>query len=303
MRIVMTGGTGLIGRALCAALSAKGHLITVLSRNPDSARNMAAGVSVEEWDAKTTAGWGGLVDGADAVINLAGAGIADARWSDQRKQLIRKSRIDAGLALQEAIKAAATKPKVFVQASAVGYYGQDHGDEIITEEAPAGSDFLAKVCFDWELSTAPISQMGIRRVILRTGVVLSTKGGALPKMLLPFKFFAGGPLGNGKQWVPWIHIDDEVRAILYLLDHEQTEGAYNLTAPNPVTNQQLSAIIGAQMGRPAFMPAPAFALKAALGEMSTVLLDGQRAVPQRLEAAGFTFTYATAQEALSQLLK
>jgi uncharacterized protein (TIGR01777 family) len=303
MRIIMTGGTGLIGKALCAQLSADGHIVTVLSRNPDKSRDMPAGVRVEQWDGKTTQGWGQLVDGADAVINLAGAGIADAPWTESRKQLIRESRIQAGLAIQNAIKAAEKKPAVLLQASAVGYYGQNHDDSIITEATAAGDDFLAKTCFDWEMSTAPVARMGVRRVILRTGIVLSNTGGAFPKMLLPFKFFAGGPLGNGKQWMPWIHIHDEIRAIMHLLTHPATEGAYNLCAPNPVTNKQFSNLVGSQMGRPAFLPAPAFALKTVLGEMSTILLDGQRAIPEKLEQSGFVFTYPTAHEALSQLLK
>lgn len=303
MRIIMTGGTGLIGKALCTALSADGHIITVLSRNPDNSRDVPAGVRVEQWDAKTTDGWGHLVDGTDAVINLAGAGVADALWTAKRKHLIRESRIQAGLAVQSAIEAATKKPSIFLQASAIGYYGQKHDDEIISEESPSGSDFLAKVCFDWEMSTAPIARMGIRRVVLRTGIVLSNDGGAFPKIILPFKFFAGGPLGDGQQWMPWIHIDDEIRAIQYLLTHEQLSGAYNLSTPNPTRNQQFGQIVGAQMGRPAFFPAPAFAIKTILGEMSTILLDGQRAMPQKLEAAGFIFMYPTAQEALSQLLK
>ncbi|MCB0187493.1 MAG: TIGR01777 family oxidoreductase, partial [Caldilineaceae bacterium] len=186
---------------------------------------------------------------------------------------------------------------------AVGYYGQDHGDEIITESSPAGHDFLAKVCYDWEMSTAPVTRMGVRRVVIRTGIVLSNKGGAFPKIKLPFKFFAGGALGNGKQWMPWIHIHDEVRAIQHLLTHENASGAYNLAAPNPVTNKSFSQILGAQMGRPALLPAPAFALKAVLGEMSTILLDGQRALPEKLEESGYVFTFPTAQEALGQLVK
>lgn len=303
MRIIMTGGTGLIGRALCAALLQDNHIVTILSRDPDSSRDMPSGVKIEEWDAKTTEGWGHLVDGADAIINLAGAGIADGPWTEKRKHLIRESRIQVGLAIQKAIEAAEKKPAVLLQASAVGYYGQEHGDEMITEESPTGSDFLAKVCFDWEMSTAPVTKMDVRRVVLRTGIVLSNEGGAFPKMKLPFKFFAGGPLGNGKQWMPWIHIEDEVRAIQFLLSHEQTSGPYNLCAPNPVTNKQFSNLVGSQMGRPALMPAPAFAIKTVLGDMSTMLLDGQRAVPQKLEEAGFFFKYATAQEALSALLK
>lgn len=303
MRIIITGGTGLIGRALSKGLLNAGHLVTILSRHPDQGHEMPNGVRVEGWDGATPQGWGHLVNDADAIINLAGAGIADAPWTDKRKHLIRESRIHAGLAIQKAIEEATNKPKVLMQASAVGYYGQEHGDELVTEDSPPGHDFLAKVCFDWEMATAPVVRMGVRRVVMRTGIVLSREGGAFPKMLLPFKFFAGGPLGNGKQWMPWIHIDDQVRAMIFLLTHETANGAFNLSAPNPVTNKQFSQMIGATMGRPAFLPAPSFAIKTALGEMSTILLDGQRAIPQKLEAAGFTFKFGTAQEALSKLLK
>lgn len=303
MRIIITGGTGLIGKALCPLLLADGHLVTVLSRTPDAARGMPRGVRIEEWDGKTPNGWGHLVNGSDAIINLAGAGIADRPWTAQRKQLIRESRIHAGLAIQKAIQQAAQKPKVLIQSSAVGYYGAHNDDQLITEASAPGKDFLAKVCFDWEMSTTPVTKMGIRRPVIRTGVVLSKEGGALPKMLLPFKLFAGGPIGSGKQWLPWIHITDQARAIKFLLDTPNADGPFNLAAPNPVTNKQFGEILGAIMRRPSFMPTPAVAMKTIFGEMSTVLLDGQRVVPQRLEALGFAFTYATLREALSDLLK
>ena len=176
-----------------------------------------------------------LVDGADAVINLAGEGIADSRWSHERKQRIRASRMNAGSALLNAITAAKQKPKVLIQASAVGYYGP-HGNEAVDEVDAPGSDFLAKSCFDWEASTAPIKQMGVRRPVIRTGVVLSNEGGAFPKQSLPYKLFAGGHIGSGNQWYPWIHIDDEVAAIKFLLENEQSDGAYNLSAQS--THQQ-----------------------------------------------------------------
>ncbi len=303
MRIIVTGGTGLIGRALSQSLLKQGHLVTVLSRHPDKGHEMPSGVRIEGWDGATPKGWGHLVNDADAIVNLAGAGIADAPWTEKRKHLIRESRIHAGLAIQKAIEEASNKPKVLLQSSAVGYYGQSHSDGVITEDSPPGRDFLAKVCFDWEMATAPVVRMGVRRAVIRTGIVLSRAGGAFPKMLLPFKFFAGGPLGSGKQWTPWIHIDDQIRAMLFLLNHATANGAFNLSAPNPVTNKQFSQMIGATLGRPAFLPAPGFAIRTVLGEMSTILLDGQRAVPQKLEAAGFTFKYGTAQEALSNLLK
>ena len=303
MRIIITGGTGLIGKALCPLLLTDRHLVTVLSRNPDEVSDMPRGVVIEKWDGKTTDGWGHLVNSADAIINLAGAGVADRPWTAKRKQLIRESRIQAGLAVQKAIQQATQKPKVLVQASAVGYYGARHDDALVTEAAAPGTDFLAKVCFDWEISTAPVSKVGVRRPIIRTGVVLSRAGGAFPKMILPFKFFAGGPLGSGKQWTPWIHITDQVRAIKFVLDNPHANGPFNLSAPNPVTNQQFSEILGATMRRPAFMPAPSIAMKTLLGEMSTILLDGQRVVPQKLEQMGFTFTYPTLREALRNLMQ
>ncbi len=302
MRIVITGGTGLIGRPLSAALVAEGHDVTVLSRDPEKVKQMAAGVKLTAWDAQSAKGWGSLADGADAIINFAGEGIGDGRWSDDRKRKIRESRIKAGQAVLESISAAAVKPKVLVQASAVGYYGTDTGDKLVTESSSPGNDFLAKVCFDWEASTAAVTRLGVRRPVLRTGIVLANEDGAFPKLLLPFKFFVGGPLGNGKQWLPWIHIADEVRAIQFLLTNEQADGPYNLAAPQPVTNNEMAKQIGEVMGRPSFVPAPAFALQAVLGDMSKLVLEGQRAVPTNLQALHFTFKYETVQPALRNLL-
>jgi uncharacterized protein (TIGR01777 family) len=302
MRIIITGGTGLIGRPLSTALVAEGHDVTVLSRNPDKIKDMVAGVKLAAWDGQSAQGWGQLADGADAIINFAGEGIGDGRWNNERKQKIRQSRTMAGKAVLEAISAAAVKPKVLLQASAVGYYGTNTGDKLVTETASPGNDFLSKVCFDWEASTAAATRMGVRRPVLRTGIVLANEGGAFPKLLLPFKFFAGGPLGNGKQWLPWIHIEDEVRAIQFLLNTDQADGPFNLAAPNPVTNSEMAKQIGEAMGRPSFMPAPGFALKTVLGDMSTLVLDGQRAVPTKLQALNFPFKYETVQGALRNLL-
>lgn len=302
MRIIVTGGTGLIGTPLCAALAADGNDVVILTRNPDKQRTTQPGIRMQAWDGKTSSGWAEVVDGAGAIINLAGEGIAEGRWSYERKQRIHDSRTNAGTALLAAIEAAKEKPKVLIQSSAVGYYGPRQG-EIIDESAAVGADYLAKVCFDWEASTAPAQQMGIRRPVIRTGVVLSNKGGALPKQTLPYKLFAGGHIGSGEQWYPWIHIDDEVAAIRFLLENEQADGVYNLTAPNPLTNKDFSHKIGEVMGRPSLMPVPAIAFKILFGEMSTILLDGQRAIPKRLQEAGFTFKYPTAEGALKQLLK
>jgi uncharacterized protein len=303
MHVLVTGGTGMIGSALVRSLAQDGHRVTVLSRSPERKQNgMDGNVQTVGWDARTAQGWGELADGADAIVNLAGSGISDGRWTAARKQLILESRVNAGRAVMEAIRAASQKPEVLVQISGVGYYGPS-GDRILTEEAPLGNDFLARVCFEWEASTAGARQLGVRRPVARTGVVLSSKGGALPKMRLPFQFLVGGPLGSGKQYFPWIHIDDQIRAIRFLIDNKDADGPYNVAAPNPPTNAEFSRDLGKAMGRPSLMPVPGFALKALFGEMSTVLLDGQRVSPQRLQNAGFDFSYVDAVPAIQDILE
>jgi hypothetical protein len=283
-------------------LAADGHEVILLSRNPARHKLLPFGAQVEQWDGKTAQGWGHLVDGAGAIINLAGESIAAGRWTDEQKRHLIKSRLNAGEAVVEAIKVASNKPGVLIQSSAVGYYGP-HGDEELAEDAPAGGDWLARqVAVPWENSTAAVEDWGVRRIVIRTGVVLDAKGGALPRMLLPFKFFIGGPLGGGRQWFPWIHLADEVAAIRFLIDKPQARGAYNLTAPRPLTNAAFGRVLGKVMGRPAFMPTPGFALKLLFGEMSTVLLDGQRAVPRRLLEAGFAFQFPDAESALRDIL-
>ncbi len=304
MRILITGGTGLIGRPLSASLAADGHEVIVLSRNPIEVTSPTPeGVHLHRWDGRTSEGWLDLADGADGIVNLAGAGIADGRWTQDRKKLIRESRIAAGQAMVEVFNRVNAKPAVLVQASAVGYYGTYEDDSIVTEKNGPGTDYLAKVCFDWEISSAPVSRMGVRRPIARTGVVLSNDGGAFPKLKLPFTFFAGGKLGNGRQWLPWIHIHDQVRAIRFLLENDQADGPFNIAAPNPVTNEQAADALGKVMGRPSFLPAPAFAMKAALGEMATVVLDGQRAVPEHLQELGFSWVFPNLDEALQNLVE
>jgi hypothetical protein len=301
MRILITGGTGLIGRHLAASLHEDKHEVIVLSRNPNQPANLPASVRVERWDGRSAAGWGHWADGAGAIVNLAGAGIADSRWSDERKREIVASRVDAGKAVVEAVQAASVKPAVVIQSSAVGYYGS-RDSEVLTEQSQPGNDFLADVCADWEKSTEAVEALGVRRAVIRTGIVLSTEGGALPKMLLPFKLFAGGKLGSGQQYFPWIHMADEVAAIRFLIDNAQASGPFNLAAPNPPTNANFVKAVGEAMGRPSVMPAPAFALKAAFGEMSTVLLDGQRAEPQRLLALGYRFRFNDPVAALKDVL-
>lgn len=301
MRVLIIGGTGLIGRALAASLIADGHTVLVSSRSPAKVRDMPAGVELVEWDTQSPAPLAPALEGTGAVVNLVGESLADGRWSAARKQRILDSRVQSGRLLTAAIQAAVTQPAVLIQSSAVGYYGP-HGDEVITESAPPGADFPAHVCFQWESSTAPVEKLGVRRAVIRTGLVLSKEGGALPQILLPFKFYTGGKVGSGKQYWPWIHIEDEVRAIRFLIDTPSATGPFNLTAPNPVTAAEFAKTVGQVMKRPDFLPAPAFAFKLAFGEMSTILLEGQRAVPEMLEALGFQFSFATLEAALANLL-
>lgn len=307
MRVVITGGTGLIGRALSASLAADGHEVIVLSRSPDRTTGLPAGVRAVGWDAQTAAGWVDVADGAAAIVNLAGENIAGqglipGRWTEERKRRILRSRLDAGRAVVEAVEAAGQKPGVVVQASGIGFYGP-RGDEIVTEDAAAGNDFLARVGIGWEASTEAVEARGVRRVVVRSAGVLTPAGGVLPRLLLPVRLFVGGPIGGGRQWVPWIHIADEVRAIRFLIEQESARGAFNLAAPQPVTNAAFIRTLGEVLGRPTVIPMPAFAPRLAFGELATVLLDGQRAVPQRLEEQGFSFRFSQLEGALRDLLE
>ncbi len=317
-RIVITGGSGLIGRAVTRELVDAGWEVVWLSRRPQRLQNLPNGVSAEAWDARTSHGWGPMLDGDTAILNLAGENVAGGvwprnRWTAGRKRRIRDSRLDAGRAVSEAITKAKKKPCVLLQASAVGYYGP-RGDETITETAEPGDDFLARVCVDWEASTAGVArgeaeEDGVRRVVLRIGVVLSPDGGAFPKLLQPVKLGVGGPLGNGRQWMPWIHIDDIAGAIRFLLEDgsflEDTgvSGPYNLTAPAPERNRDLTRTLGRVVRRPTVLPAPAFGLRLLLGDMADVLLTGQRAVPARLQQAGYAFRFPELEPALRDLVR
>ncbi len=301
MRVVVAGGSGLIGRALCAELAAAQREVVVLSRRPEAVRGLPPGVKVERWDGRSSEGWQGLADGALAIVNLAGENIGAGRWSKERKRRIVDSRLDACRAALEACEGARQRPRVLVQASAVGYYGA-RGDDPVTEQTSPGDDFLARTCRDWEAATVRVEELGVRRAVVRTGIVLSTEGGALPRLLLPFRLFAGGPLGNGRQGFPWIHLADEARAIRFLIDHETARGAFNLSAPNPPSNREFCRALGKALRRPSWLPAPAFALRLLLGEMSALILDGQRAVPQRLQQAGFEFKLGRLEDALADLL-
>lgn len=300
MRVVITGGTGLIGSEVARELGSAGHEIVVLTRNPTAAE-LPSNTRAVQWDGKTATGWSNLIDGDTAIVHLAGESIAAGRWSEGKKRRIRESRVESGKAVLAAIRQASGKPRVLLQGSAVGYYGPC-GDEVVTESHPPGGDFLASVCADWEGSTAEAESLGVRRAVLRTGIVLSPKGGALPKMALPFRLMAGGPLGSGRQWMPWIHIADEVGAIRFLIEREDARGPFNLAAPRPLTNRDFSRALGKALRRPSFAFAPSLALRAVLGEMADMLLYGQRAVPHRLMEMGYAFRYPEALPALRNLL-
>jgi uncharacterized protein len=301
MRVIITGGSGLVGRALADELNRDGNEVVILSRNPDRIAVLTAGIRAARWDGRTVEGWGNLVNGADAIVNLAGENIGSGRWTKERKRRILESRVHAGEAVVRAIEEATQKPRVVIQASGIGYYGPGN-DEDVTEETPPGRDFLAGVAAEWESCTSSVERLGVRRAVIRTGVVLSLEGGALPRMLLPFRLFGGGPLGSGRQWLPWIHIADEVGAISFLIRNEAASGPFNLSAPTPITNVDFSRLLGQQLGRPALVRTPSAGLRLAFGEMSTVILDGQRAVPKRLLELGFGFRFPDARSALQDLL-
>ncbi len=303
MRVIITGGTGLIGRALAADWAKDGNEVVVLTRNPQRARGLPRGARSEQWDGKTGAGWAQFADGADAIVNLAGEsiGIPPVPWTAEKKRRILTSRVDAGRAVVDAIRRAKNKPRVVLQSSAVGYYGLP-GDMALTEDLPAGKDFLAEVCAQWEASSQEVEALGVRRAVIRTGHFFSRAGGLLPLAAMPFHFFVGGPLGDGKPWWPWIHYRDAVRAMRFLIENENARGIFNLAAPNPVTNAEFARTLGRALRRPAFFSAPAFAFKLILGEMAGLtVLAGQRAIPQRLQVAGFKFEFEKLEDALRDL--
>ena len=296
MRLVVTGASGFIGTTLCAALLEHGHALTLFTRG--SPRDANSGTKRWlHWTPGTLRDWDAALDGVDGVINLAGEPIAEKKWSHTQRRRIEKSRIDATQCLVQACAKAKHRPQFLVNASAVGYYGP-RGDEILTEDSPAGDDFLARLCQAWEAEAQKAEELGMRVVRLRTGIVLGPGGGALAKMAEPFKFCMGGPLGSGKQWMSWIQLEDLIRLILLLLDNPGARGPFNATAPNPVQNKEFSATLGKTLHRPSWAPVPAFVLKLALGEMAAMLLTGQRVVPAAAEKLGFKFRYPDLREAL-----
>ena len=303
MKIVIAGGTGFLGRPLCDALARDGHDLVILTRgaagSPQADRAPAARVRSVTWNPNGELGpWAAEIDGAGAVVNLAGESIAAKRWTAAQKARILDSRLQATRSLVAAIRGAASAPPVFVSGSAVGYYGP-RGADAITESAPAGSDFLAQVCVQWEQEAMRAASDRTRVVCIRTGIVLEKDGGALPQMLPPFRFGAGGPVGSGRQYWPWIHRDDWIALVQWAIATRAASGAINATAPHPVTNAAFASALGRAMHRPAFMPAPGFALRLLLGEMAdALLLSGQNAVPDTATRAGFSFRYATVDDAL-----
>jgi uncharacterized protein (TIGR01777 family) len=292
MRVLITGSHGLIGTALVASLARDGHDVRPLARGP-------------QWDPEHQTVDPAVLDGVDAVVNLAGAGIGDHRWSDEHKRRVLDSRVKGTTALAQAIaqRPPAERPSVLVNGSAVGYYG-DRGDEALTEDSPSGGGFLAEVAREWEAAAHPAQDAGVRTVLLRTGIVLAAKGGAMGKMLTPFKFGLGGRIGSGAQWFSWIHIDDEVGAIRHAIDTAAVAGPLNATAPNPATNAAFTKALGHALHRPTVIPVPAPALRVLFGrEMAEeMLLGGQRALPAKLEATGYAFKHPRLDEALEDLL-
>jgi uncharacterized protein len=303
-RVLVAGASGFIGRALVADLAAQGAQVVVLTRNAGaSGGRFPDGVRVAEWDGRTAAGWAHHADGALAVVNLAGDNLAQGRWTRAKKLRIRESRTAPGAALVESVRQARTKPRVFVQASAVGFYGNP-GEAEIDEGSPSGAGYLAGVVREWEASTRQAEDLGVRRVVIRSGLVLGRGGGVWPSLVRPFRFFAGGPLGNGRQWFSWISLEDEVRAVRFLVEHDDLAGIFNLVAPQPLREAELCGIVGQRLRRPCWLPTPAWLLKLLFGEKAgETLLVSQRVFPRRLEAAGFKFRHPDAPAAVEALIR
>jgi uncharacterized protein len=299
MKLVITGASGFIGSALADELKNQSHSLVRLSRKPEGSRN----TSKEQWlswEPGKSGSWEQAVDGADGIVHLAGEPIAAKRWTAAQKAKLRSSRVDTARALVRAMEKARIKPRFLIGASAVGYYGS-RGDETLTEKSAPGNDFLARLCVEWEGEARKAESLGIRVALVRTGIVLGKGKGALAKMVPPFKMFFGGPLGSGKQWLPWIHIEDEVGLIRFLIENESARGPFNATAPNPVTMGEFARALGKTLKRPSWAPVPAFALTLLLGEMAEMLLGGQRALPAAAEGSGFRFKYRNVEPALSSL--
>jgi uncharacterized protein len=301
MRVIIAGGTGYVGRNLTTQLLEAGYEVVILSRNPGANLTETQPLlRVVKWDGESSSGWGRLVSGAQIIIHLAGANLGAGRWSLHRKREFILSRVNAGRAIVQALEQAREKPALLIQASGIDYYGV-HAEEKIDESWPAGKGFLSDVCEKWENATK-IEELGIRRVVYRGAVILGKRSNAFDRLLLPFRFFVGGPLGTGSQWFSWIHLDDQIRALMWVINNPHAEGVYNFCAPQPIQNRELAKVIGKAMKRPAFLAVPAFVIRFLLGEMAVMVLGGQRAVPARLENEGFVFKYPTIESAVQNLI-
>jgi hypothetical protein len=304
MQVIITGGTGLIGRELVKELTENGHRAVVLSRHPEG-KEPLEGATMVKWDAESAEGWLKWVEESEGIVNLAGENIAGSglipdRWTSTKKNRILTSRLKAGRAVVEAIESADDKPRVLIQSSAIGYYGT--GEAVVDEGSPRGDGFLAETAEEWEKVTRPVESLRVRRPVIRTGIVLSTEGGVLPRLKLPYELFLGGPMGSGDQWYSWIHISDEVRAIRFLLENEQADGPVNLTAPSPKRNKDFGRKLGKVLNRPSYFKVPGRLLRLILGDAATLVLDGQRVRPVRLKELGFEFEYPLLRGALEDLL-
>lgn len=305
MKVAIAGATGFVGSRLVEKLQAAGHQVVVLSRDAAKAGRVFPAsaypnLEVVAYTPAESGDWQKSIAGCDAVVNLAGVPIAEERWTEARQQAILDSRRLTTAKLVEAIVNANPRPSVFVSASAIGYYGTSETAEF-DETSPAGNDFLAAVCKDWEAAAQPAKNAGTRLAILRLGIVLGM-GGALAKMLPPFKLFAGGPLGTGKQWFSWVHREDVVDLILYALQNPQVEGVLNATAPNPVRMNELCQTLGEVLQRPSWLPVPGFALEMLLGDGAKLVLEGQKVLPKQTLASGFQYQYPTLKLALEEIL-
>ncbi len=298
MKILIAGGSGFLGRALTNSLLADGHEVFILSRN---SRISSDGLQFIKWDAKTTQGWGQLVNEMDVIVNLVGRTLASWPWTASTKRDFHDSRVQPGLTLAQAVLEADRRPGIFVQVSGINHYGL-HGDLADESTLPA-DDFLAQLTVQWEAATKSVEELGVRRVILRSAPVLAKDGGLLALIALPIKLFAGGPLGSGKQAMPWIHIDDWVGGVRYLIENENTRGVYNLIAPTPTSNAEFNRILANVLYRPYWFPMPAFLLRILLGEMSVLIVEGRFAQPKRLIESGYRFKFEAAREALADLFK
>lgn len=297
MHISITGGTGLVGTSLVSFLLKQGHEVTILTRNPGKHSKEIQNAHLASYDNLLA-----VMESSDAVINLAGQNLFDQRWNDTVKSKILKSRVKTTRAVVNAIGEAKSKPAVLVSASAVGYYGS-RGDTVLDESSPAGDDFLARVCLQWEEEADEVLKHGVRLAIPRIGIVLDKNGGALEKMITPFSMFIGGPLGNGSQFFPWVHSEDVCRAIYFAITEEQLSGAFNLSAPDPITMKEFAQQLGSVMGRPSLFPVPEFALRLVVGDAAEALTASQRTVPAKLRSAGFEFKYPAVFQALRQLFE